>query len=632
MTTEREWERVGPIEEGGTVLGLCVGSSSGGDTAWAMTGTVPFRSDDGADTWHLIGEGSQRLQLVTIVYGPPGILIAGDVSGNVLRSLDGGRSWVPVDPFGRAGPVACLAVSPNFRTDNVVLLGTDGDGMWRSSDNGRHWEEVNFGLLDLTVMAVACAPEWERYEYAFAGTADGVYRSRNGGRAWEPANAGLEGVAISALGVSPGFLEDRTVYAGTEERGVYRSRDKGESWENVSEGLGEAGINAMWISPHFETDKVLVVGASNGIFRSEDGGERWLRVTPETAQVLCMSGNSNGVYAGVVGEGVLRSTDLGRSWAPARRGLVARNYARLMTCSSGTLLALGSEEGVAQSEDGGASWARLPIPDEHLPLTTIEAIGISGGLCLLLAGTYSGGLIRSDDGGDTWEQVGESVGVRSILVSPDFQSDQMAWAGSDSGQLLVSRDAGKTWTSLATPYQGERVLRLAASPYFSEDGTLFVGTFLEGEEDSGSAVRVWRSTDRGTKWQLYLEREGEGAWLSVALPPSAAREPYNAGIFGIGSRLFRPSGGGRLEETIFEGEPAILEVLALPRQDRGFDLYAATSQGIYARPRGGKRWKDFSAGLPSELILSLAPSPGYEQDGTLYALAVGGTLWSRKVR
>jgi len=631
MTQKHQWKQIGPVDQGGTVFSLCVAPSETKDTLWATTGTTPFRSSDGGDSWHPVGKGLRGLQLVTIAYGPPGVLIAGDLGGHITRSLDGGQEWSQRDFPGRALPITCLSVSPDFEEDSVVLLGTDGDGAWRSRDNGRHWDDVSFGLWDLNVLAIACAPDWTQREYAFAGTTDGVYRSTNGGRAWKSANSGLEGIAVSALAISPGFLKDHTLYAGTEEQGVYLSTDMGESWTNVSEGLTDLGINALWTSPHFPDDGVLVAGTSSGIFRSDDGGQQWTQVAEEIPPVLCLTGSTNGVYAGLVSAGVLRSHDLGKSWSPATQGLAARNYARLIPCPPETLLALGSEEGLVRSIDGGESWEQVPIPEEYLPLTTVEAIAGSGGQAWFLAGSYEGGLIHSEDDGQTWQQVDGTPHIRAILISPDFQRDQLAWAGTDEGELLVSSDGGKTWVSKSTPFEGEQLLRLAASPHFSENGTLFAGTFQPAGEDPGGTIHLWRSDNHGDRWHLYLEHEAQTPWLSMALPPAPGSRPYNAGVFGIGSRIFRPAGSPGAKETISPEGPAILTLVDVPRGKKEYDLYAATSEGVFISKNRGKRWDSCSEGLPDEPILSLVPSPDYLKDGLLYALSVGGTLWCCEV-
>lgn len=631
MTQKHEWKQIGPIEEGGTVFGLCVKPSDAGDTLWATTGTAAFRSDDGSDAWYPVGSGLEGLQLVTIAYGPPGVLIAGDLNGYIARSLDGGRQWSRHDFPGRECSITCFGLSPNFETDAIVLMGTDGDGVWRSVDDGRRWSDVSFGLWDLNVLALACAPEWARREYAFAGTTDGVYRSTNGGRAWKSANAGLEGVAVSALAISPGFLEDGTLYAGTEEHGVYVSTDKGESWTNVSEGLTDQGINALWISPHSATDHVLVAGTSSGIFRSVDGGRRWTQAAGEIPPVLCLAGSEDGVYAGLVGAGVLRSRDGGESWEPATRGLAARNYARLISRPPGTLLALGSEEGLVRSDDSAKSWKHVPVPEEYLPLTAVEAIQEHGGRAVFLAGSYEGGIVRSADDGHTWQQVDDALHVRSMLVSPDFERYHVAWAGTDEGRFLTSGDGGVTWAGTAVPFEGERVVRMAASPHFAKDGALFVGTFRPSGGDNANAIRLWRSDDRGARWHLYLEHEVENPWMAMALPPAPGSRPYNAGIFGIGSRIFRPSGSRRVEGRVSPREPAILDLVCVPCDEKEYDFYATTSEGVFSSRDRGKTWRSFNDGLPEEPVLSLIPSPNYERDRLLYALSIGGALWCREV-
>jgi len=264
-------------------------------------------------------------------------------------------------------------------------------------------------------------------------------------------------------------------------------------------------------------------------------------------------------------------------------------------------------------------------------LTAVEVFAVSNDQIMFLVGSYEEGIARSVDNGVTWEQVDQTSHIRSILLSPAFQRDHLAWAGTDEGQVLISRDGANTWTSRRTPFEGEQVIRLAASPHFTKDGTLFAGTFRPAGEGYTSTIRIWRSTDRGIRWHLYLEQETQNPWLAITLPPAPASRPYNMGIFGIGSRIFRPAGSRHLEETLSAEEPTVLELVNVPRGAKKFDLYAATNKGVFLSTDGGKLWKSFSEGLPEEPILSLIPSPDYAQDRLLYALSIGGVLWYREV-
>lgn len=100
-----------------------------------------------------------------------------------MRSADGGQTWGRCYTEQVEALVISLAASPNFRRDRVLLAGTDGAGILRSIDGGRHWQLSNFGLRDYEIFDLAAAPVWERYEYAFAVSEGGLYQSPNGGRA-----------------------------------------------------------------------------------------------------------------------------------------------------------------------------------------------------------------------------------------------------------------------------------------------------------------------------------------------------------------------------------------------------------------------------------------------------------------
>ena len=144
-------------------------------------------------------------------------------------------------------------------------------------------------------------------------------------------------------------------------------------------------------------------------------------------------------------------------------------------------------------------------------------------------------------------------------------------------------------------------------------------------------IRLWRSDDRGSRWQVYLEHEAQNPWLAMALPPAPGSRPYNSGVFGIGSRIFRPSGSRRVEGRVSPHEPAILDLVYVPSSGKEYHLYAATAEGIFVSRDQGKAWKSYNEGLPEEPILSLVASPEYQRDKLLYALSLGGVLWRREV-
>jgi photosystem II stability/assembly factor-like uncharacterized protein len=205
-----------------------------------------------------------------------------------------------------------MVASPSFARDRVLLAGTAGTGILRSTDGGRNWQLSNFGLHDFSILAVATAPEWGRREVSFAGTAHGLYRTPNGGRAWKKMDLG-DG-AFQSLAMA-----DDLALAGTEAQGLLVSNDGGRRWQAVNLPPRAPAINALWIQPEATPNPVCLAGTDDGrILRSEDGGAHWTQVAEGPAPILCLAQAGQRLYAGLLNEGLLVSEDGGLSWARDR--------------------------------------------------------------------------------------------------------------------------------------------------------------------------------------------------------------------------------------------------------------------------------------------------------------------------
>src|SRR5262249_35885141 len=200
---------------------------------FAATPVGVHRSSDGGRTWTLPGVPNTVPFAEAVAPSPDfarnrAVFVgAGD---GLYRSLDGGDRWQRVLPGSR---VLSLAISPGDAEAGLLLAGTETDGVLRSDDLGLTWAGTSPGLLDLTVLALALSPQFERDRTGFAGTASGVYRTRNGGRSWRLVETGLDEPAVQCLAISPSFVDDQLLLAGTEADGLLRSDDAGTTWEVV---------------------------------------------------------------------------------------------------------------------------------------------------------------------------------------------------------------------------------------------------------------------------------------------------------------------------------------------------------------------------------------------------------------
>lgn len=163
----------------------------------------------------------------------------------------------------------------------------------------------------------------------------------------------------------------------------------------------------------------------------------------------------NLLYAGTQGEGLFCSDDWGQSWRPA--GMAGQIIKSLATSKNerGTLYAGTRPPGVFVSRDGGKNWEELEsfrlmrrsswkTPTEPEPYVLGLAVSPSDP-DVILAGVEAGAVLRSADGGRTWQ--GHLKGTSKDCHSLAFHDSDGRWAYQGGGfwPAAVSRDGGITW-------------------------------------------------------------------------------------------------------------------------------------------------------------------------------------------
>jgi hypothetical protein len=174
-----------------------------------------------------------------------------------------------------------------------VLAATVEDGVFRSGDRGSRWESWNFGLLDLDVYCIAISPAFgdplgsSGDETLYVGTETGIFRSTNGGRAWREVDFDINLAPVLSLAISPDYARDGCLYAGTESHGLYRSVDRGRTWERVGEtvpslaGVPAQSISAILLSPEYPAKPQLLAMLASALLVSRDGGTTWENAIPK---------------------------------------------------------------------------------------------------------------------------------------------------------------------------------------------------------------------------------------------------------------------------------------------------------------------------------------------------------------
>ena len=236
---------------------------------------------------------------------------------------------------------------------------------------------------------------------AFFGHHNGVLRTDDGGTTWRPLVERPNFDAMS-LGISRADAQ-RLYLAGHDVFQV--SRDGGTTWQPVSHNLPGTDIHGFAVSPE-DPDRLYALVVGHGVLRSVDGGRTWESfgngLPADVNALASASGTPELLYASSGRLGVLRSDDGGRGWSrvatvPGSRGVLTL---AVDPVDRQTIYA-GTEEGLSKSTDGGRSWSALSFPARN-----VMAIAISPSdpnVVLTVAVENRRGLVfRSEDGGRSW--------------------------------------------------------------------------------------------------------------------------------------------------------------------------------------------------------------------------------------
>lgn len=276
-----------------------------------------------------------------------------------------GINWSPVS-----------SIFQNIKIDNVgidhenrIFVGTNGYGIYRSTDSGITWQ--NMGLLDYNFNSIAINSN----DVIFVATDLGIFRSINHGEEWNESDSLITHKLVHTIAIN----SSNEIFAGNAEPiagltgSIYKSTDNGNSWTELmilSNGCHVLAINKM------ENIFASTLGYK---FRSTNNGVSWTEISiPISVHCFAFDSTLN-IYAG--GYGLWKSTDNGNYWINTMGNLPPgppnKINSILITKTGVIFVSYSNGAGIWGSTDDGISWQDYSsnIADKRVVETEIDKDG-----------------------------------------------------------------------------------------------------------------------------------------------------------------------------------------------------------------------------------------------------------------
>ncbi len=549
-------------------------------------------------------------------------------SGGVWKTTNWGTTFEPVFDSEGSFSIGCVTLDPT--NPLVVWVGTGennsqrsvgyGDGVYRSPDGGKTWENVGLRTSEhvgkilvhpkdgKTVYVAAQGPLWAD------GGDRGLYKTTDGGKTWKAVLTISPKTGVSDVWMDPrdpevlyatAYQRRRHVFTlinGGPESGIHKSTDGGATWTKLTNGLPKGDVGRIGLAiPPTAPDTVYALvearGKDGGFYRSLDGGMSWEKrgeYATGSAQyyqeLFPDPHDESRVYSMDVYMQV--TEDGGKTWRDAgEKAKHVDNHALWIDPENPDHLLCGGDGGIYETWDRCETWQFKP----NLPVTQFYRVAVDDAKPFY--NVYGGTQDNNTLGGPSATTKVHGVGNEDWFVTQGGDgffaaiepgNPDVVYSEAQHGALVrYDRRTGQQVDIQPQAGPGEAPLR------WNWDSPLFISPH-EPTRLWFAAQRVFRSEDRGNSWK--------------AVSPDLTRQ-VDRNRLPVMGRVWSVDAVAKNASTSFWGN-----IVSLAESPKREDLvYAGTDDGlVQVTEDGGATWRKVATfpGVPEmTYVADLAPSP-----------------------
>jgi len=595
-----------------------------------------------------------------------GVVLCFLISGIVL----GTQHWYPAG-FGGGGLFLQIDVNPS--ASNILFLGSDVSGMYKSIDQGNNWSAWSAGMPSREIAGLIIDPSGD---FVWAATPLGLYTNAISANFWSVVNTNIRcykhvnyrGIAVSPNGqtilvAAHDLNGERDGMGGGNFSGkLYRSNNGGAAWEvnSVLSNLFPASTYTKFpsvaIDPRDANIFFLIVNGA-GVMKSPDGGISWDFFTnglPDGLNWKNLDVGSNVVYATAAPSLVYKSPKNISAWQIITNSIIGTEGTYYPTADAIRVTPFNDEtvffgqdswpHVFYRSSDGGQNWTGNNVPGDYLFNTEVSpyqnwidkwqapiAIETDPNSKNFLYYTTWWGAWRSGDAAGLWEEI--VAGAQNTVCTDIAAAGDTLFSSHMDVGVLTSTNEGLSWIC-GVPKDAAEAESLENLHAWciekSADGKIYAGLTV-ATNDTFIGPKVFRSDDNGVTWTDKSAGLLPTAEFAIEAPVSLASDPHNPGVLYCGvdsmssNGLFQSTDFGDSWTKLpnapgsgFTGENMLIKCLEVDPVNTNRIFAGLYWDGLWYSENGGDSW-NLSHGNGVNLDYASVQKIVARDDGVVFA-------------